>query len=101
MIFLLFTFAVAIICVLIFQSAARSVYGPLLSDDFLKKYVPKLLKKAWCHHGDILSNIEQPYITRHSGDLFAQWHISDVGRIPRKSKWHKIVNDRWLELLLK
>jgi len=103
--FFIFPVVIVIIAGMFFcasQIAVRSVYKELLSDDFLDKLLPTLLKKAHCHHGDILSNHgDRPYISRHGGDVFSRWHISDVGRIPRKSKWHKIVNDRWLELLLK
>ncbi len=101
---MIFTFIIltVFLLVLVLEGIVhKSVYGPLLNDEFLDKY----FDKRWKNYTEL--NTYDSYII--SGDpylavapsFFTRWHISDIGCIPRWSKWSKALDDLRVELLLK
>ena len=90
---------IAVVAVaLIFEFAAVVVYGwyadKEITERFLGKWWEAYMTRGMNSSCDMFYGpTELPYIAKFFAGVTATWHISEIGRIPRWSKWHKSLNE--------
>lgn len=87
-------FAIAIL-VSVFEVSSRFVYGALIKKEYLDKYFAAHIDEYKEGHksGHILHGMFcSPYIST-GGGILAKYYVSNLGRIPRWSKWTKVLDE--------
>lgn len=84
-----------------FEGSTRLTYGPLLKEVWLDGYIKTRLPNLRLNFytPSILTDNEYPFIAKSMPALTSKWYIDGIGRIPRWSKWSKILDKRRMELL--
>lgn len=66
-------------------------------DAYLGKYLDEATLNPYSANRTLLSNLPR-YASRHR-TILSQWHIDEMGCVPRWSKWTKRLDDKRAELL--
>lgn len=103
MISIIFILVILSVTFLTCQFASRAVYGRIIPENELDEFLGKHLNGYSINeyagvHSKLLYLSEYPYIADQSFDLFSKWHIARHGRISRRSKWSKRLDDYYANL---
>lgn len=88
------------IYVAIIEFASRLTFGALLNENIVDELLVNRIDKMQLnqYNDKIMNEYESspfaPYVSLMPLSIFSKWQIDDSGRIPRWSKWTKILDER-------
>ena len=100
----------AVILFLVWELSKRLVCGRLLSEDeldvFFSAHLEEYVLNECSKNKDLLSHGPQtePFVSRNTRSYItpfnlSYWYINDVGRVPRWSRWHRLLEIKRRQLI--